>query len=91
MYEKDVKIIEGNTHQHLDVEGLQTIYVLTNLKQRIREHYCVLMFHKSKQADVLDCARPKIHLRSRNKIRFKRCERRYVCMIKHSMYRGIKM
>ena len=89
--EKAVKIIDNNCNLRLSVENLMIIYEIQPISQRQEEHLCSLMYRLSKNPTLLDHARPRGHLRGRQKIKFKQYRRTYEKYLKSPLARGTSL
>ena len=94
LHKRAVRKIENSSdseHKE-DYEKLLKAYGLTTLYQRRIEHLLIFMYKKSKiNQDFLVVQRPKIELRSRNKVKFKQAFTDKTKVINSPLYRGIHL
>ena len=88
LQDKAVRIIDNKEHRHLGAEGLHLLFRLSPLKLRRAEHLACSMYWFSKDIFRLEKGRPSVHLRSRNKIKFKAPKRVYEKYLKSPLSRG---
>ena len=91
LHEKALCIIDCNTNRKLSHEKLETLFGLWSPATRRHKHHCALMFRLSKRGDFLDTYRPKIHLRSRGKVKFRYRKRNLKSIEKGPLHRGMKL
>ena len=91
LQEKAVKLIDNGEHPKMDDALLSIYHRIEPLKERRAEHLCVIKYRLSKDGRYLQKARPHIHLRSRNKIKFKIHNRVYEKYLKSPISRGTTM
>ena len=89
LQDRAIRIIDNRKHRDLDSNMLATLYRLQPLEIRRAEHLSAMMYRLSKEDALLENSRPKIHLRSRNKVKFKLFHRRYEKYLKSPMSRGV--
>ena len=87
LHERAVKIIDNNQHE-LPIGGLMDHYRLQTISERQDEHTFSIMYRQSKRLELLDTARPRVCLRGRGKITFKKYKRTY---LKSPLARGIML
>ena len=66
-------------------------YRLQTLSERQDEHMFSIMYRQSKRLELLDTARPRVCLRGRWKIKFKKYKRTYEKYLKSPLARGITL
>ena len=71
------RVNHDKEHKHLSTEGLHFLFRLNPLKLHRAEHSACSMYRLSKDVYRLEKGRPTVHLRSRNKIKFKTLKRNY--------------
>ena len=91
LQEKAVKIIDNNCNRRFSVENLMLIYKIQPTSQRQDEHLCSLMYRLSKNPILLDHERPRVHLRGRQKVKFKQYRRTYEKYLKSPLARGTSL
>ena len=90
LHERAVKVIDNNQHG-LSVKDLMNHYRLQPLSDRQDEHTLSIMYRQSKKVDLLDLDRPRVNLRGRGKIKFKKYKRTYEKYLKSPLARGITL
>ena len=91
LHEKAVLTIDGKANNKNNIRGLETIYRLQHPRRRRAEHHSAIMYRLSKNGQLLDTFRPKIHLRSRGKIKFRNLHRNMQKLLKSPLSRGINL
>ena len=91
LQEKAVRLIDNNEHPEMDIHILSNYYRIVPLKERRAEHLCLIMLRRSTDTRYLDNSRPEIHLRNRNKIKFKTAKRVHEKFLKSPISRGVTM
>ena len=91
LHEKALYIIDNNVTKNARFSDLLLLYNIITLSERRHQHHCSLMFRKSKTSVDLDFARPRMHLRSHNKVKFKKYRRKYTKILKSPLLRGVKL
>ena len=91
LQEKAVKIIDNNCHRRLSTDALMHIYRIHPISQRQDEHLCTMMYRLSKNQALLNHDRPRVHLRCRQKVKFKTYKRVYEKYLKSPLSRGISL
>ena len=91
LHEKGLKLIDCKMHHNADIALLQSHYRIIPPQLRRREHLYVVMYRLSKFGDNLEKYRPKIHLRSRKKVKFKSQRRNLEKVLKSPFSRGVKL
>ena len=92
LQEKAISYIDNNTNKTLSYDELLKIYNVQPLKLRWREHILCLMYRQSKKKKRLEIKRPRINLRSNNKVKFKKpLMRTYELYLKSPLCRCIKI
>ena len=71
--------------------AIEDIYNFEPLKAKRRKHHLALMYRLSKNGLYLDTARPKIALRSRNKVKFTTAKTKLTKVMKSPFYRGVTL
>ena len=89
LQDRAIRIIDNGKHPNLDIDILANLYRLQPLKIRRAEHLSAMMYCLSKDSTKMEKARPIIHLRSQNKIRFKIYKRQYEKYLKSPLSRGV--
>ena len=89
LQDKAVRIVENKEHKRLGTEGLYFLFRLSPLKLRRAEHLACSMYRLSKDMYRLEKGRPTVHLRSRNKIKFKTPKQNYEKYLKSPLSRGV--
>ena len=89
LHEKAVMIIDCNAHKHAGMMDLEFMYKLQPPRRRRTEHHAAIMYRLSRNGRLLDTLRPKIHLRSRKKVKFKYPLRNMKKFLKSPLSRGI--
>ena len=91
LHSKALRIIDCASNRRADDTQLEYIYGLLSPIARRREHHCAIMYRLSQTHRNLDLHRPRINLRSRNNIRFRRHQRNLKGIDKSPMVRGIRL
>ena len=91
LQDKAVRIIDNNEHRGVGTEGLNNLFRMDLLKLRRPEHLACSMYRLSTNASRVETGRPRVHLRSRNKIKFKIQKRTYEKYLKSPLSRGITL
>ena len=91
MQDRAVRIIDDGMHRNLDVDVIANLFSLTPLKLRRAEHLSLIMFRLKSHQTLIHQARPKIHLRGRNKIKFKSYKRQNERFLRSPISRGFTM
>ena len=91
LHSKALRIIDCTTNVRADDIQLEYIYGLQSSSARRREHHCAIMYRLSRTQRNLDIHRPRINLRSRNNIRFKKFIGNLTGLDKSPMLRGIRL
>ena len=86
-----MKIIDNNCHPEATVNDLMTLYKISPIGERQDEHLCSFMYRLSKDHTLLCHERPVIHLRGRNKIKFRTYKRTYEKYLKSPLSRGVTL
>ena len=86
-----LRTIDNHENPELGTHGLSNLYRITPLKERRAEHLGLVMYRLSKDNRYIEMTRPEIHLRNRNKIKFKSHKRVYEKYLKSPISRGITM
>ena len=89
LQERALRIIDNKEHRGLSTDVLSNLFRLEPLQLRRAEHLACTMYRLSKRICLLEKGRPGIHLRSRNKVKFKKYNRTYEKYLKNPMARGI--
>ena len=71
LQDKAVHSIDNREYPGMDKAILSNLYRMSPLKERRAEHLSAIMYRLSKDESLLEISRPEIHLRNRNKIKFK--------------------
>ena len=69
----------------------ENVYAIESLKSRRKKHHLSLMYRLSRIDSYIDLARPKIDLRSRNKIKFSMAKTELTKVMKSPYYRGVSL
>ena len=91
LHDRAVKIIDNKQHRNLSMNQLQDLYGLKSVTKRQDEHLYVLMYGLSKRLDQIEEHRPEIHLRGRNKVKFRKYKRTYEKYLKCPLARGVSL
>ena len=91
LHERATKIIDNQSHRRFSVDQLVNLYQLKPVAKRKDEHPYSLMYGLSKRPDLIEHERPEIHLRGRNKVKFKKYKRTYEKHLKCPLARGITL
>ena len=91
LHERAIRIIDNKQHPGLSEENLAEIHRIPPIKIRQDEHLLSMMYRLSKKDELLEHERPNIHLRGRNKIKFKKYKRTYEKYLKSPLARGISL
>ena len=91
LQDRAVRIIDNKEHPKMDKTELSLYYRISPLKERRAEHLSAVMYRLSTDSWYLDIARPEIHLRNQNKIKFKTHNRVHEKYLKSNISRGITM
>ena len=91
LHERAIRIIDNNKHPRASLDSLRAFYRIPSIETRQDEHLCSLMYILSKDSELLHHARPNMHLRGRNKIKFKPYKRTYEKYLKSPLARGISL
>ena len=75
LHEKGLKIIDCKANPGAESVELQTCYRVKSPSFRQKEHHLIIMYRLSKFGFNLENYRPKVHLRSRKKVKFKHQKR----------------
>ena len=86
-----IRIIDNKDNPRLEVDCLSNLYRLTQSKERRAEHLSVMMYRLSKRQELLEKARPNVHLRNNNKVNFKGHKRGKEKYLKSPLSRGSTM
>ena len=86
-----MKVIDNRDNPGMDITLLSNHYRIAPLKERRADHLSAIMFRLSKDDTYLDRSRPEIHLRNRNKVKFKTFKRAHEKYLKSPFSRGITM
>ena len=68
---------------------LQDLYGLKSVTKRQDEHLYTLMYGLSKRLDHIEEHRPEVHLRGRNKVKFRKYKRTFEMFLKCPLARGV--
>ena len=71
LQDKAVRIIDNNEHRGMGTVGLNNLFRMDLLKLRRAEHLACSMYCLSIDASRIETGRPRVHLQSRDKIKFK--------------------
>ena len=91
LHERAIKIVDNQQHRQLSNDDLTNIYRLKPVSKRQDKHLYALMYGLSRKHDPVEHERPEIHLRGRNKIKFKKYKRTYEKYLKSPLARGITL
>ena len=91
LQDKVLYTIDNGENPNLDADQLSINYRILPLKLRREEHLSSLMYRLSKNVELLESVRPDVHLRNRNKIRFRSHKGTYEKYLKSPMSHGITM
>ena len=91
LQDKAIRTIANKEHPCLDIVALSTHYRIAPLQERRADHPSLILYRLSKDDRYIEKRRPEIHLRNRNKIKFKTHKRVYEKYLKSPHPRGIKM
>ena len=91
LQEKAVRIIDNRNHIDLDVDIVSNLFRITPLKIRRAEHLSLMMYRLKDDHLLIDHSRPNVHLRGRNKIKFKIYKRQKEKYLRNPVSRGITM
>ena len=92
LQERSVLCIDNGTNPAMSLDELHTLYNVQPLKLRWREHILCLMYRQSRKRNLLDVERPRMSLRSNDKVKFKKMRMRmYELYLKSPMCRCIKL
>ena len=86
LQDKAICIIDDGRHRELDIDMVSNLYRIAPLKIRRDEHLSLVMFRLKSDTTRIEAARPTIHLRGRNTIKFKKYKQKnekYLCSIFH--------
>ena len=70
---------------------IENVYAIESLKSWRKRHQLSLMYRLSRIDSYIDLARPKIDLRSRNKIKFSMAKTKLTKVMKSPYYRGVSL
>ena len=85
------EITDNNCHPEATVNDPMTLYKISPIGDRQDEHLCSFMYRLSKDHTLLCHERPVIHLRGRNKIKFRTNKRTYEKYLKSPLSRGVTL
>ena len=88
---KALSNVDNNEHPDLDTRGMSNYYRVTPLKECRAEHLSLIMYSFSKYSRYIEESRPEIHLRNRDKIKFKTHKRVHEKYLKSPLSGGITM
>ena len=91
LHERAIKIIDNKQHPKATVAELLGYYKIKPIDLRQDEHMCSLMYRLSKNNELLEYHRPRVHLRNRGKIKFKTYKRTYEKYLKSPLSRGVSL
>ena len=91
LHSKALRIIDCTLNKRVGDAELEIIYGLLPPVSRRNEHHCAIMYRLSRTQCNLDSYRPRITLRSRNNIRFKKSKRNLKGIEKSPTSRGIRL
>ena len=92
LQERSVLCIDNGTNSGMSLDELHTLYNVQPLKLRWREHILCLMYRQSKKRKLIDVARPRMNLRSHDKVKFKKVRMRmYELYLRSPMCRCIRL
>ena len=75
----------------MSIDGLMNFYTLKPVTKRQDEHLYSTMYRLSKNPNLIDEERQEIHLRGRNKVKFKKYKRTYEKYLKCPLARDITL
>ena len=83
LQDRAICIVDDGRHSKLDIDVVSNLYRITPLKIRRAEHMSLVMFRLKNDPTRIEAARPTIHLRGRNKIKFKNIKGRMkgICVV----------
>ena len=91
LQDKAVRIIDNREHPELDIEGLSNLYRITpRNEEQSRAFKCAIMYRLSSKT-MVETVRPEIHLRNRNKIKFRTYKSVYEKYLKSPCAQGSTM
>ena len=91
LHERAIKIIDNRQHPRASIQELMGHYNIQPTNVRQDEHMCSLMYRLSRNAELLEHRRPRVHLRNRGKVKFKTYKRTYEKYLKSPLSRGISL
>ena len=91
LHDMAIKIIDNKQHPRSTIANLRVIYNIPQIDLRQDEHMCSLMYRLSRNADLIQHRRPRVHLRNRGKIKFKSYRRTYEKYLKSPLAYGISL
>ena len=91
LHDRAIKIIDNNCNRNASIQTLMRKYRIQPIRQRQDEHLCSLMYRLSKNSAMLKHTRPRMHLRGRQKIKFKTYKRTFEKYLKSPLSRGTSL
>ena len=91
LHDKAVKIIDNRQNPKATIVELMGCYNIKPIAVRQDEHMCSLMYRLSKDSNLIQHDRPRVHLRNRGKIKFKTYKRTHEKYLKSPLSRGISL
>ena len=91
LQDKAIHLIDDGRHGLLDIEVVSNLYRITPLKLRRAEHLSLVMFRLKSDPLRIEQQRPNVHLRGRNKIKFKKYNRQNEKYLRSIFHRGVTM
>ena len=89
LQDKAIRIIDNGRHGNLDVNIVSNLYRISPLNIRRAEHLGLVMYRLRDDVSRLETNRPAVHLRGRNKIKFKRYKRNNEKYLRSIFSRGV--
>ena len=92
LQQRSVLCINNGTNPDMSLDELHTLYTVQPLKLRWQEHILCLMYHQSKKKKLIDVERPRMNLRSNDKVKFKKVQlHMYELYLRSPMCRCIRL
>ena len=91
LQDKAVRIIDDGRHDNLDIDIVSNLYKIIPLNLRRAEHLSLVMYRMKDDATRIEANRPTVHLRGRNKIKFKKYRRKNEKYLRSIFSRGASM
>ena len=91
LQDRAIFTIDDDRHSKLDIDVVSNLYRITPLKIRRAEHLSLMMFRLKSDPIRVETTRSTIHLRGRNKIKFKKYKRQNEKYLRSIFHRRVTM